>query len=200
MTPEAFQQQFDVPRGTITALRRYEAMLKDWQQRMNLVGPATLDHVWERHFADSAQLAALAPSGQKWLDIGAGGGFPGLVLATMGWGQFILVDSVQKKARFLEAVTESLGLDARIICARVESLPTLGVDIATARATASLKQLFGWSIRHVRPGGTYIFPKGRRWADEVSEAQEEYQFDYESHPSMTDAEARIIVARNLKRL
>lgn len=180
---------------------RYAALLVEWQGRMNLVGPATIPDLWTRHFADSAQLTRHVPEGKSWLDIGAGGGFPGLVLATLGWGQFTLVDSVAKKCRFLEAVRDELGLGARvaIVPARVEQLPTLGVEVATARAAAALDTLFDWSIRHVRPGGTFIFPKGRRWHDEVTEARARFDFDLQAEPSMTDDEARILIAHNVKR-
>lgn len=182
-------------------LDTYAAMLRDWQTRMNLVGPATLDDIWGRHFADSAQLARLVPAGSSWLDIGAGGGFPGLVLAAMGWGRFVLVDSVAKKARFLEAVRAALGLGdrVRVLNARVESLPTLGVDIATARAAAPLATLFDWALRHVRPGGQFIFPKGRRWAAEVGDARAQFDFALETHPSLTDGESRILVASQVRR-
>ncbi len=201
MGPDSFAETFNVPRGTIDALRRYETLLIDWQSRMNLVGPATLANVWERHFADSAQLTAHVPQGKSWLDMGAGGGFPGLVLAAMGWGRFVVVDSVAKKCRFLEAVRDELGLsNVTILNARVEQLPTLGVDIATARAAAPLETLFDWAIRHVRPGGTYLFPKGRRWGEEVEAAEARFLFDLDTFPSKTDPDARILVARNLKRL
>jgi 16S rRNA (guanine527-N7)-methyltransferase len=201
MTPDDFAQTFDVPRGTIESLERYAGLLKEWQGRMNLVGPATIPDVWARHFADSAQLTKLVPKGMSWLDMGAGAGFPGLVLATMGWGRFVLVDSIAKKCRFLEAVKEELALkDVAVLNARVEQLPTLGVDVATARAAAPLDMLFDWGIRHVRPGGLYVFPKGRRWSDEVNAARTRFRFDLEYFPSMTDPDARILVARNLKRL
>lgn len=201
MSPEEFAHAFDVPRGTLERLARYADLLIDWQARMNLVGPATLTDIWGRHFADSAQLSRLVPTGASWLDMGAGGGLPGLVLAAMGWGRFVLVDSIAKKCRFLEAVVEELALpDVTVLNARVEQLPTLGVDIATARAAAPLETLFDWSIRHVRPGGSYVFPKGRRWAEEVDAARTKFRFDLEAFPSMTDPDARILVARNLKRL
>lgn len=202
MTPDAFQAEFDVPRGTIDALARYAALLTDWQQRMNLVGPATLDDIWGRHFADSAQLIRHVPKGQSWLDMGAGGGFPGLVLAALGWGRFTLVDSIAKKCRFLEAVRDELGLrdSVTVICGRVEGLPTLGVQVATARAAASLDKLLDWAIRHVRPGGLFVFPKGRRWAEEVEEAERRFLFDLETRDSLTDPDARILLVRNLKRL
>jgi 16S rRNA (guanine527-N7)-methyltransferase len=202
MTAERFAATFDVPRGTIDRLIRYDALLRDWQERMNLVGPATLPTIWDRHFADSAQLSRLVEPGLSWLDIGAGGGFPGLVLAAMDWGQFTLVESVQKKCRFLEAVVEELRLSASvsIVCARIEALPTLGVDVATARAAAPLDTLFEWSIRHVRPGGRFIFPKGRSFAEELEAAERRFAFDHDLIESLTDPEARIILATNLARL
>jgi 16S rRNA (guanine527-N7)-methyltransferase len=202
MTPDAFQAEFDVPRGTMVALARYAELLVDWQGRMNLVGPATLEDIWGRHFADSAQLVRHVPQGQSWLDIGAGGGFPGMVLAAMGWANVTLVDSIAKKCRFLEAVRDELELRDRVsvVCGRVEGLPTLGVQVATARAAASLGQLLDWAIRHVRPGGLFVFPKGRRWAEEVEEAETRFLFDLETRDSLTDAEAKILLVRNLKRL
>lgn len=196
-----FAEQFSVPRGTMAKFDRYAELLTDWQGRMNLVGPATLPDIWRRHFADSAQVTRHIAAGHHWLDIGAGGGFPGMVLATLGWGRFTLVDSVTKKCRFLEALRDELDLGGQVVIvpARVEQLPTLGVEVVTARATADLARLFDWSIRHARPGGTFIFPKGRRWQEEVAGASKEFAFDLQSEPSMTDADARILVARNLKR-
>lgn len=200
MQPEVFAETFTVPRGTMEKLHRYEEILKDWQSRMNLVGPATIPHIWERHFADSAQLVKHSLQGQKWLDIGAGGGFPGLVLATMEWGEFTLVDSIAKKCRFLEQVVEELGLNnVSVICARVEELPPQQAEIGTARATASLEKLFGWMQRHVQKNGQFIFPKGRKWQEEVDQARKTYSFTLETKKSITDEEARILTVRDLKR-
>lgn len=201
MSPPLFADQFDVPRGTIALLERYAELLAEWQGRMNLVGPATLTDIWGRHFADSAQLTRHVPQGLSWLDMGAGAGFPGLVLAIMGWGRFVLVESTAKKCRFLETVVRELALDnVTVLNARVEQLPTRGTDVVTARAAAPLDMLLHWGIRHCRPGGLLVFPKGRRWADEVEAARTKFRFDLESFPSMTDPDARILVARNLKRI
>lgn len=202
MTPDAFQTEFSVPRGTMESLERYAALLVDWQDRMNLVGPATLTDIWGRHFADSAQLVRHVPQGRSWVDIGAGGGFPGMVLAAMGWANVTLVDSIAKKTRFLEAIRDELNLQDRVtvVCGRAESLPTLGVQVATARAAAPLDKLLDWAIRHVRPGGLYIFPKGRRWAEEVEEAERRFLFDLETRDSLTDPEAKILLVQNVRRL
>jgi 16S rRNA (guanine527-N7)-methyltransferase len=201
MSPAEFQSVFDVPRGTIDKLMRYESMLREWQPRGNLVGPQTVDQIWPRHFADSAQIARIVPEGRRWLDMGAGAGFPGLVLATMGWGTFILAESVAKKCRFLEAVRDALDLQswANVRCARVESIPPLEVEIVTARAMAPLSTLLEWAIRHVQEGGQCVFPKGRRWETEVENAAKRFLFDVEPFQSMTDPDARILVVHNLKR-
>ncbi len=200
MTLEEFQQQFDVPRGTMERLMAYEALLQDWQTRMNLVGPATLSDIWGRHFADSAQLKSLIQRGKHWIDVGSGGGFPGMVLAAMDWGQFTLIDSVAKKVRFLEAVQDQLGLtNVAVVHGRVEALAPMGAEVITARATAALVTLFDWTVAHGRPASRWVFPKGRRWEEEVAEAKLRFRFEFQALPSITDPEARIILATNLER-
>lgn len=178
----------------------YAALLADWQTRMNLVGPSTLPHVWERHFADSAQLATLAPAGATWLDIGAGAGFPGLVLALLGHGPVHLVESVGKKARFLDAAVETLGLTGRAIVhhARVESLPASVIDVITARACAALDRLFEWGRRFAGPDTLWLLPKGASVAAELAAAHRRWRFDAELAPSRTDPSGRIVVARGVR--
>jgi 16S rRNA (guanine527-N7)-methyltransferase len=198
VTPETFAALFSASPTVMARLRLYEALLVDWQKRMNLVGPATLPDVWSRHFADSAQLAEIVPRGTI-LDMGAGGGFPGLVLAAMNLGPVTLVESIAKKCRFLEAARDAMKVDATIIQARVETLSTLGVVTVTARAAAPLSVLLDWGIRHLRPGGLGIFPKGRRWAEEVEDAAKGFRFALDARQSMTDPEARILVISGLRR-
>jgi 16S rRNA (guanine527-N7)-methyltransferase len=203
VTRDDSARAFNVPRGTLQPetlgrLDRYADLLREWQGRMNLVSPATLPHLWERHFADSAQLARLTAPGLSWLDVGAGAGFPGLVIAAMGHGRVTLVESVAKKCAFLQTVIDELGLDARVLNARVEGLPGQGADVVTARAVAPLSRLFGWTARHGHGSTRWIFPKGRSWQAELAEAARAWEFDAESVPSCTDAQARIIVARRLR--
>lgn len=196
-----FAAQFDVPRETLILLDRYADLLGDWQTRMNLVGPSTLPHVWTRHFADSAQLLALAGVGKSWLDIGAGAGFPGLVLALLDpTAHFTLVESITKKCRFLAEVVEALGLGSRVVIAnqRIEALPRQKFDIITARALANLAQLFDWGLPYAGSGTRWILPKGVRVAEEIEFAERHFVFHHDLLPSLTDSEARIVLASGVK--
>ena len=198
---DGFATQFDVSRETLIQLDRYADLLGDWQTRMNLVGPSTLPYVWTRHFADSAQLLALAGVGKSWLDIGAGAGFPGLVLALLDpTAQFTLVESITKKCRFLAEVVEALGLIDRVMIAnqRIEALPRQKFDIITARALANLAQLFDWGLPYAGSGTRWILPKGARVAEEVEFAERRFVFNHDLLPSLTDPEARIVLASGVK--
>lgn len=201
---ESFAAEFDVSRETLAKLDRYAELLADWQTRMNLVGPSTLPDLWQRHFRDSAQLIALVPRfGHKpvWLDIGAGGGFPGLVLAILGAGTIHLVDSIAKKCRFLEAVVEELGLGAVAVVHndRVEKLPRFRADVITARACANLAQLFDWGLPFAASSTSWLLPKGASVEEEVAAARQRFAFQAELVPSRTDERARIVVASGVKR-
>lgn len=195
-TAAEFQAEFGVSDVVIDRLYRYHQLLGDWQARINLVGPATLGEIWSRHFADSAQLTRLAAAGARWVDIGSGAGFPGMVIAAMDWGQVTLLESIQKKVKFLEAVREELGLGTRlsIVHGRAEAIPPLATQVATARAVAPLPRLIPWARRHLAPGGLMLFPKGRNWAAEIAAARR-FGLAFETIPSNTDAEARILRCR-----
>jgi 16S rRNA (guanine527-N7)-methyltransferase len=199
---DEFAAAYDVPRETLELFDTYAAMLADWQTRMNLVGPSTLSMVWERHFADSAQLLALSGPGKSWLDIGAGAGFPGLVIALLDpEAQLTLVESITKKCRFLSEVVEKLALSGRVKVEnrRVETLPRLKFDIITARALAALEQLFDWGLDYAGSGTHWLLPKGARVADEVLAAGRRFSFEHDLIPSRTDDDARIVVATGVKR-
>lgn len=196
-----FRRAFAVPDAAMQRLQRYADLLAVWQQKMNLVGPSTLVDLWGRHFADSAQLLRHAPGNGSWLDIGAGGGFPGLVLAILGVERVVLVESIAKKARFLEEMRDELGLGDKVVVqrARIEALPPLRAAVITARAVAPLVRLLDWSLRHARPGGLFLFPKGRRFEAEVAQARQHFAFELAVLPSMTDEEARILRLQQVKR-
>jgi 16S rRNA (guanine527-N7)-methyltransferase len=198
---EGFAAQFDVPRETMALFDLYASLLTDWQTRMNLVGPSTLPFVWERHFADSAQLLALAGGGKSWLDIGAGAGFPGLVLAILDpEARFTLVESITKKCRFLHDAAEALGASNRvtIVNQRIEKLERQKFDVITARALANLAQLFDWGLPYAGSGTRWLLPKGARVAEEIEFAVRHFSFDHQLLPSLTDADARVVLASGVK--
>ena len=204
---EDFARCFAVSRETLTRLQTYEALLRQWQKTINLVAPSTLDAIWSRHFADSAQLVALAPSGAKrWLDLGSGAGFPGLVLAIMlaerEGAKVTLIESDTRKAAFLGEVARRTGAPVDIRPERIEKAATqakLGpIDVITARAVAPLPRLLELAAPAFSGQTTGLFLKGREAEMEIDAARERWDFASELHPSLTDASGRIVVIRALQ--
>lgn len=188
----------DVSRETLDALEAYSALLEKWNPRINLVARSTLDQVWDRHFVDSAQVFAFAPeTARHWVDLGSGGGFPGLVVAVLGKElrpdmHFTLVESDTRKSTFLRTVIRELSLPAKVIDQRIEAIDPLEADILSARALADLTALLGFADHHMGANGTALFPKGATWEKELQEAQQSWRFAYERFTSKTEAEAVIL--------
>lgn len=164
----------------------YEKMLRDWSQKMNLVAPSTLADIKTRHFADSAQLADVLPKGVNVIDLGSGAGFPGVVLAILGWN-VTCIESIGKKVSFLSAVKEALGLDnLTIYHGRVENyisaLPRNSDSVFTARAFAPLVKILDYT--HKTKYRLFLL-KGREIDAEIQTAKIKYKFDYELIPSKT---------------
>ncbi|AHB47437.1 methyltransferase GidB [Hyphomicrobium nitrativorans NL23] len=204
---EAFREVFGVSRETADRLKVYEALLRTWQRTINLVSPMTLDDAWHRHFADSAQLLNFSPPDAKnWLDFGSGAGFPGLVLAILlaeraPEAHMTLVESDSRKAAFLREVARKTGAAVEIRVERIENTATQANsrirDAITARALAPLPKLLGLVLPFFSPQTVAVFPKGREAEVEVGEAKRRFDFDSQLVPSLTDAEARIVIVRNL---
>jgi 16S rRNA (guanine527-N7)-methyltransferase len=135
-----------------------------------------------------------------WLDLGSGAGFPALVLARLAPGTFHLVESTAKKCAFLAAAAETLGVADRVVIhnTRIEALPVFAADIVTARACASLSQLFAWGEAFARRG-RWLLLKGRTAADEVAAAARDFTFDHRLVASRTEPQARIVDARTVRR-
>lgn len=163
---DVFATEFGVSRETSERIETHRRLLAEWSERMNLVGPKELDLFWSRHARDSAQLLALAPDAKRWVDLGSGAGFPGLVIAAMVAGttgtEVHLVESIAKKARFLNAVIEEAGLPARVFNERVEDFGagTGGYDVVTARALAPLPRLIAYANPWLARGAQGLFHKG----------------------------------------
>lgn len=195
----------DVSRETLHDFHRFVSLIQDFSAHTNLIARSTLDDIWTRHVLDSAQLQRLRPDARLWLDLGSGGGFPGLVTAILlkdvAGAHIDLVESTGKKAAFLASVVKRLGLPARVWKQRVEALGDLipTPDAVSARALAPLRRLLGWASPWLESGAVGLFHKGRNFAAEVQESRVNWDFDVLNHPSLTDSDAAIVEIRDLRR-
>lgn len=206
MTPERFQAHFDVSRETVAALLDYQKLIQKWTNRINLVSRSTLPDLWSRHFADSAQLLALAPpDARSWADLGSGGGLPGLVVAILAREtrpglHVTLIESDQRKAVFLRHAAQATGTACTIRNDRAEALAGETHDIVSARALAPLDRLLALAEPLLAPGGRCLFPKGASYRSELTEAARHWHTATEVVPSITDPESCILVVQEVKRV
>ena len=187
----------NVSRETFDRLTRFEQRFRAWNERINLVAASTLNDLWARHIVDSAQLFGLAPQARLWLDLGSGGGFPGLVVAFLlqqeSAGTIQLVESNRKKAAFLQASIGEFDLPARVHAIRIEdaigrvSQPA----IVTARALANLDRLLSLTAPWLLGGARGLFHKGRDYRAEIEESAHNWRFDLIEHRSVVDTESGI---------
>jgi 16S rRNA (guanine527-N7)-methyltransferase len=201
---ERFQAETGADPAAMARMDAYLALLAEWNERMNLVGPSALAEFWERHALDSAQLLRHAPDARVWADIGAGAGFPGLVLAILLQGRpgvtVHLIESMTKRCTFLRAVSTALNLPTRVHNARAESLDLSPVDVVTARACAPLPRLLEYARPLVRGSAVALFLKGREAETELAEARKTWRFTASLLPSISGAEGRIIRLERLTRV
>jgi 16S rRNA (guanine527-N7)-methyltransferase len=199
---ESFAKAAKATPAQMADLRRFLELLTEWNGRMNLVGPASLPDFWNRHAWDSAQLLRLAPQALTWADLGAGAGFPGLVLAILGKGRYgfhvHLVESMAKRCRFLSEVVSELALSARVHNERAEHL-TLAVDIVAARACAPLHRLLGYARPYLMEGAQGLFLKGQDVVADMTEAARYWEYEADVVPSLSDPGGRIVRVKRLGR-
>lgn len=194
-----------VSRETFAALQQLEALVRRWTPAINLVSKTTIPQLWDRHIADSAQVFALCPpSARTWVDLGSGGGFPGIVVAILARElqpslRVTLVESDLRKATFLRQAAQTLGLNVEVRSERIESLAPMRADVLSARALAPLSELLGFASAHLQPSGVAIFPKGARYQEELSQARAVWDFDVDTLQSLSEGEAAILVIRNIHR-
>ena len=196
----------DVSRETMDRLIQYAALLEKWNPRINLVSKSSLQDLWKRHIMDSMQVLSLAPPRwSHWVDLGSGGGFPGLVVAIasiekMPNATVTLVESDQRKSAFLRTVIRETNANARVIAQRIEDVPPLNADVVSARALADLGQLLGFFERHAGQNAIGLFPKGATWQKELAAARREWDFSAEPCKSETDEEAVILKIEGVARV
>jgi len=202
MDAEEFARLSGATAAQVADLERFRLLLAEWNEKMNLVGPTTLDVFWSRHAWDSAQLLKIAPDALTWADLGAGAGLPGVVLAILGKGRpgfhVHLVESMAKRCRFLTEVVSALDLPATVHNERAENLK-LDVDIVTARACAPLWRLLGYGRPYLQRGALALFLKGQDVASELEEATRYWDFEADTLPSLSDPRGQIVRVRRLGR-
>ena len=203
-TREDFQARTGASAERMVELDRFLEMLTETNAVMNLVGPDTLPDFWSRHAWDSAQLLETVPEARTWADLGAGAGFPGLILAILlkdsPDAHIWLIDSLGKRCRFLSAVVETLELPATVIHGRAEDQRDIAVDVVTARAVAPMERLLGYAQPYMERGAQAVFLKGERAEEELREARKSWQFSSDLRPSQSDPRGRIVHIGSVRRV
>ena len=187
----------NVSRETDLLLQRYVALLLEENRRQNLIGKTTEASIWERHIADSAQVADLVPSGASWADIGSGAGLPGMVVAILTGDPVTLIEPRRLRAEFLCAVADRLGLiNVTVVPAKAQAVNGK-FDVITARAVSKIGELLGITHHLAHKDTTYLLMKGRNAAAELEQARAAWHGRFERIASRTDSEAAIVVARGI---
>ena len=198
-------ETLSVSRETLDRLEVYKGSLLLWNKKINLVSENSTKDVWGRHFLDSAQIFRhIGPADCHLLDIGSGGGLPGLVLGIMAKKKYpnlkiTLVESDTRKAVFLKEVVRSQRLNSTVLSDRVEKLSRQNADIVTARAVAPLKTLLGYAYQHMSQTGVCIFLKGISYKNEVEEALDLWRFNISVDESITNEGSVVLKITHLER-
>ncbi|PDT26592.1 16S rRNA (guanine(527)-N(7))-methyltransferase RsmG [Rhizobium sp. L9] len=197
-----------VSRETQERLQHFATLFQKWAKTINLVAPSTLDALWRRHIADSSQIFQINPQPVTWVDLGSGGGFPGVItaifLAELQAGWVHLVESNHKKAAFLRTVLRETNARGSVHASRIEdAYSEIGdCDAISARALADLDGLIGYSAPWMldKENCRSFFHKGRDYLREIAEARGRWQFDLVEHKSAVEQESVILEISNLRRL
>jgi 16S rRNA (guanine527-N7)-methyltransferase len=201
VTEDEAKAAVDVPHGTMERIEAFVAFLRQENEAQNLVSRGSLAAVWERHVLDSAQLLRFAPSDlRNWVDLGSGAGFPGLIVAALAPAHFTLIEARRLRVDFLRRGAEILRVEERVdvVHAKVEAVPPRHFDVISARAFAPLAKLLQLGSALSTPETVWILPKGRNAKSELDAARASWQGDFRIEPSLTDADAGIIVARGVE--
>jgi 16S rRNA (guanine527-N7)-methyltransferase len=195
-----------VSRETFSRLTAFVDRFLRWNKITNLVASSTVDEIWQRHICDSAQLRALAPEARLWVDLGSGGGFPGLIMAIllrdMPGASVHLVESNRKKTSFLQSIVGEFGLPATVHSRRIEeTYESIGmVDAVSSRALAALPQLLALSEPWLSASARGYFHKGRDYQREIKESLPAWRFDLIEHPSAIESQSVILEISDLARV
>ncbi len=190
---------FNVSRETNKKIIEYIKILEKWNNSINLISKNSQVNIWERHVLDSAQIWPLLGETRfkKWVDLGSGAGFPGIVLSilakdTFPFSKFILIEKDKKKSEFLNIISKKLDLNFVVYSDRIENLNCLKADVISARALSSLRNLLFYSKKHRIKKGVSFFLKGENIFQEIKDVKKSEDFSYTLHPSVTNPKSYII--------
>lgn len=178
-------------------LELFEALLQKWQAKVNLIGKSTSGNIWSRHFADSAQLANHAALDKRWVDLGSGAGFPGVVIALLqrahGGGEMHLIESDSRKAAFLREVSRETDARAIVHNARCEdALSNIDPEIICSRAMTGMPSLIGYARPFVEKSAIALFLKGRDVASELTRTPIPSNFSVDIASSLVDPKGAVV--------
>ncbi len=198
------QVRANVSRETFEKLERFAELVTAWSRRVNLISTASVSEIWTRHIWDSLQITTCVTMRGHWVDVGSGGGFPGLVVAIVASEtapslRVTLCESQLRKANFLRLAAQELAPKVVVCADRAESHAPFGADILSARAVAGLSPLLRVVERHLAASGTALLMKGKKWQEEVAVARRRWDFEYEPIPSQTGAGAAILRIHGVRR-
>ncbi|NLS18989.1 16S rRNA (guanine(527)-N(7))-methyltransferase RsmG [Rhizobium sp. P40RR-XXII] len=195
-----------VSRETQERLQHFAQLFQKWAKTINLVAPSTVDDLWRRHIADSAQIFQLHPVPSHWVDLGSGGGFPGVItailLAETGAGHVDLIESNQKKAAFLRVCLRECEARGAVHAVRIENAPTVAqhCDAISARALAELELLLDYAApwRERNENLRLFLHKGRDYERELEKARGRWEFDLVKHRSVVEQDSVILELSRLR--
>lgn len=196
---------YNVSRETVDELKKYEALVLEWNNKFNLISRSSIPYIWERHILDSLQLCQFIKEIDGVMcDFGSGAGFPAIVLSIISKQMFpnlkiYLIESISKKAMFLNTVKQELNLNIEVINDRIENIKIPNVDIISSRAMASLDKLVEYSKPFCGKNTRLVFPKGSKYKEELDIVQKKWLFDLDIIQSKTDESGKILYIRNLRR-
>ncbi|MFZ3328068.1 MAG: 16S rRNA (guanine(527)-N(7))-methyltransferase RsmG [Methylocella sp.] len=192
----------DLPEATLRRLEIYAKLLQNWRRVINLVGRSTLDDLWVRHFADSLQVSEAVPGARRWLDLGSGAGFPGLVTAIKYAddleARVHLVEADRRKCAFLQTVIRETSAPAIVHCGRLENvLPALDekIEAVSARALAPLDALLGYAEKFIDNGAVGVFSKGKLFEAELTDSLTAGKYLITTIESQTCSASRLVLVR-----
>jgi len=183
--------------SAVDAVGYFLDMVVEENTRQNLIAPSTIDRIWSRHAVDSAQLLAFDRSGGTWLDIGSGGGFPGMIVALLRAAPVVLIEPRKRRAAFLQQCAAALGLrHVRVHPGKVEGWNEVA-DLISARAVATLDALFAGSGQCAGVHTRWILPKGRSARGDVEIARRAWRGVFHVEQSVVEADAGIVIAEGI---